>query len=43
MSEGECIGQCVAHVVFKSFLTAAVYVIEKQIVQQRKSVIRRGR
>ena len=43
MSEGECIGQCMAHVIFRCFLTAAVYVIEKHIVQRRDSVILRGR
>jgi hypothetical protein len=43
MSEGECIGQFMAHIIFRCFLLAVVRAIDKYIVPRRDSIIRRGR
>ena len=43
MAEDECIAQCLAHVIFRCFLTAVVHITEKHVVERRESIIRYGR
>ncbi|KAK3938762.1 hypothetical protein QBC46DRAFT_439664 [Diplogelasinospora grovesii] len=43
MTECECLGELAAQCIFRTFLTVIVVIIDKQIVQRRDVVIRRGR